>query len=424
MFTVLAIEKNGKYKKDGNSIMKIDLQKKIRIIVMISVLLSLLPGIQAGEKDLPGQGENSYMLVENNVIHVENHIVAYRTSSDVLDTDHEGEYIAICDLDYKENLYLPDIFDEIYGIEIDDNNGIRVIYDVTEIGRRSVYFPVVFPSQADATVYDVQKGYTKDKVLTEVKGAELRAIPKQIWEESIAWKDQTYKVTFQRISSAYKSLIWSEGGPRADYCLTVENEEGNTVFRQTIINYPIAYEKVYWLTDFSGDEFPDIAFCTNHYAERVSWTSLHFMIWNTEAEMYEPKPLPVSSIEFPLWNEERSLVICFNNQTEEVTLDMFAFHNGDWELTGQLPADDASRFDEKSFWSIYNAENEIMYPESLGGWNWVETKVGKDTVRRYVKREALIRGENSFINAGKQPLNHKSNKDCFSVITVWKVNDS
>ena len=54
------------------------------------------------------------ILTDSSVIDLGNHIVAYRISSDMFDTDYDGEYIAIYDLTGNEILYLPDVYEEVY----------------------------------------------------------------------------------------------------------------------------------------------------------------------------------------------------------------------------------------------------------------------------------------------------------------------
>lgn len=50
-----------------------------------------------------------------------NHVVAYRTSSDKYGSSLEGEYLAIHDLTGNKILYLPDVYEEVYNMAIEEN---------------------------------------------------------------------------------------------------------------------------------------------------------------------------------------------------------------------------------------------------------------------------------------------------------------
>ena len=358
------------------------------------------------------------ILTDSSVIDLGNHIVAYRISSDMFDTDYDGEYIAIYDLTGNEMLYLPDIYEEVYEMAIEENESIFISYKGMENDSiREICIPVQFPSQMNMG-YEVYK--KEEKILIEAQGnieADIAAFPKLIWKENAVWEGRGYEITFERTSPAYKSLIIEAGGLFADYCLTVKDGENNIVSEQIIINYPIHYEEVYWFTDFSGDGFPDIAFCTDYQSQRNSWVDLEFMIWNTETEEYEPKPLPVDWITRPAWNETQSSVILFNNENEYITLGMYSFLDGDWELVGEIIPSETDvdeygliltygwkeifyengevveensvdtalwHYDEESIWCKRNKENSALYPDIE--WETIEVMIGEDTTHKYVLR--------------------------------------
>lgn len=364
------------------------------------------------------------ILTDSNVIDLGNHITAYRTSSDIIDTNYKGAYLAIHDLGGGEILYLPDVYQEVYEIKIEDKEEVFISYSDTENNSiQSVHIPIRFPAQVN-NEYEI---YTlQEKILTEVRNninACTDALPRLIWKENINREGKTYEITFERTSPAYKPLISEIGGFFADYCLTVKDEEDNILTEQSMINYPVDYEEVYWFTDFSGDDFPDIVFCTDYAPPKNGYAHLEFMIWNAQTEEYEAKPLPVRRIDMPLWNETLSSVIFFYGGEERVTLGMYSFRNGKWELVRELlPVYDENDvdeygnalcngqkevfyengevveensvmteendtplwFDEESIWCKYNKENLGLYPDS--DWERTEVIIGEDGTYKYVRR--------------------------------------
>ena len=83
------------------------------------------------------------ILTDSSVIDLGNHIVAYRISSDMFDTDYDGEYIAIYDLTDNEILYLPDIYEEVYEMAIEENESIFISYKGMENDSiREIRIPV------------------------------------------------------------------------------------------------------------------------------------------------------------------------------------------------------------------------------------------------------------------------------------------
>ena len=397
-----------------------------KYLVIAAVIVCLFFNVLILSDDSAEKAENKEIktetqeniLTDNSVIDLGNHIVAYRISSDMFDTDYDGEYIAIYDLTDNEMLYLPDIYEEVYDMAIEENESIFISYKSMENDSiRDIRIPVQFPSQMNMG-YEVYK--KEKKILIEAQKnieTDIAAFPKLIWKESAVWEGRGYEITFERTSPAYKSLIIESGGLFADYCLTVKDEEDNIVSEQIIINYPIHYEEVYWFTDFSGDGFPDIAFCTDYQTPKTSWADLEFMIWNAETEAYESKPLPVDWITRPVWNETKSSVILLNNRNEYITLEMYSFLDGDWELVGELipsetdvdeygliltygwkeifyengeaveensinSIDTAIWYDEESIWCRDNKENEKLYPS--GEWEEIEVMIGESTTHKYV----------------------------------------
>ena len=368
------------------------------------------------------------ILTDGNVIDLGNHIIAYRASSDIIGISYQGEYLVIHDLINNKILYLPDVYEEVYDMAMEGNESIFISYSgAEENNAQEVHIPVQFPMQTN-TVYEIKAMNTK--LLTELKGdirACIEELPKLIWEESAVWEGRTYEIMFERISPVYLNPHSEAWGRFADYCLTVKDEKDNIVSEQIMINYAIDYEEVYWFNDFSGDGFPDIAFCTNYEDSRETYVHLEFMIWNAETEEYDAKPLPVRSIGKTTWNETRSSVILFHKGNEYVDMGMYSFRDGDWELVGELipiyegdyvdeyggvlcngwkevfyengeaveensiikeEKDTLPWFDEESIWSWYNRENSTLYPgHPSKEWETIEVMIGEDTIHKYVREQ-------------------------------------
>ena len=356
---------------------------KIRIGVMIFVLIWLGFYIEVGYDNLPKEDDENPILTENNIFDLGNHIIAYRTSSaERIISWVKGQYVVIYDLDKDcDNVFLlPDIYGEIYDIQMEETGSLYIRYgDSYKVNMHSVHIPVRFPEQTDYVI----DGSDYGKVLVEAQEdleENVSKLPALVWEEAVTWEGKAYHIMFERSSLAYIIESVQAGGLHADYYLSVKDEAGGIIYRQNIIGYPIAYEKMYWLTDFSGDGFPDIAFCTYNYLEKFRSTEVEFMIWNTETKVYEPKPLPRTWISSPSWNDERSSIICVNEK-EARTMDMFTFYNGDWVLTGQLlpiyEEDEKGHRVNKSFKEVFYkegkiSEENIIIPKTVGADIWYD----------------------------------------------------
>lgn len=404
------------------------LQKKICIGAIIVMLLCFY--IETGYDSLPVEEDKKPILTNDNIIDLGNHIIAYRTSSaKEINSWAEGNYIVICALDRDcENVFLfPDIYEEIYDLRMEGTDSIYISYGDTEKANMySVHIPMRFPSQMDYIVSKSDYGKIIVGAQEDIEES-VSKLPELVWDEKITWGGKEYNIMFERVSLVYSMEPKRKDGLCADYCLTVESGKDNIIFQQMIINYPVIYEMAYWLTDFSGDGFPDIAFCISHYVERSNWTEEVFMIWNMENAAYEPKPLPKTWISRPMWNDRYSSVICVNEE-EPRSLNMFTFYNGDWELTGQLlpvyeedengylvnrfykeifynngkvieeniiiPTTTGSDiwydilFDKEIFWSSYNEDNMVLYP-NIQGWEELEVTMDGINMEKYVKKSEI-----------------------------------
>lgn len=134
----------------------------------------------------------------------------------------------------------------------------------------------------------------------------------------------------------------------ADYRLSIRNEDGGLLSEQTVAHVPVCFEETYWIRDFSGDGFADIAFCMSC---RIDEDDRHrdvrntFFIWNTEMACFEESSLPLCSpsawepVGVPLWNEELSAVISFAGNDDmggNPVLEMYSFLDGEWQKVRRL----------------------------------------------------------------------------------------
>ena len=192
------------------------------VLLFIGICTGCTGGVQEAKEQETENKES--ILKDDNVIDLGNHIVAYRTSSDMMRTSYKGEYIAIYDLISSEILYLPDIYEEVYEMAMEGNESIFISYNGTEENNiQEVHIPVQFPKQTD-TVYAIKP--MNEKILTELKGditTCLEELPRLIWEENAVCEDRNYKIMFERTSPVYLDPYSESWGRYADYCLTVKD---------------------------------------------------------------------------------------------------------------------------------------------------------------------------------------------------------
>ena len=382
------------------------MDKKIRIGILIGLIIICLDVLILGNDSIDEAQSRRDMLADNSVIDLGNHIIAYRTSSDILDIDYTGSYLAIDDLDSGASLYLPDIYEDVYKMELEDDGSIFISFkDMIHTRIQAASIPVCFPSQ-DNPAYEITE--IQRKILTEAQGNIGKAaeeLPKLIWSEKVNCESVTYEITFERTSFAYKKLNGKEE-LFADYCLTFKDGEDNILAGQAMINYPIKYEEVYWVRDFSGDGFPDIALCTDN--SKTDGTDLEFMIFNAETKAYEAVRLPVSMAKMPVWNETQSSVILFDVWHESMTMGMYSFQNGEWELVDELQpvyeedTDTPLWLDKESIWARNNKENFPLYPEiySEGEWEIIEVTIAEDTIKKYARNQTTKANGGSIFSDG------------------------
>lgn len=168
--------------------------------------------------------------------------------------------------------------------------------------------------------------------------------PVLVWSESVSCGGASYQMRFDRISPLCDTAPDTAEMPsyHADYRLSLLGADGALVSEQIVAEFPVCFEEAYWIRDFSGDGFADIAFCTTYKSSNMMNT---FYIWNSENARYEAASLPLkdhASMETgPLWNEELSCVITFHDtdwDTAMPVLEMYSFVDGEWQMVRRLEA--------------------------------------------------------------------------------------
>ena len=269
----------------------------------------------------------------------------------------------------------------------------------------------------------------------ETDGAEAgseeleEGFPVLVWSETVICGENSCQITFERIGPLYDTSPETADTPsyHADYRLSLSDANGALLSELVIDEFPVRLEEVYWIRDFSGDGFADVAFCTVY---RNSHMMNVFYIWNAENSRYEAASLPLpddAEMEMgPLWNEELSCVITFHGwdgDTAMPVLEMYSFLDGEWQRVRRLEAiasDERRNMDwleysgkrrelsyengevigEKivesnydagtiwyrpdSVWSCYYEGNVCLYPDKRY-WEGIETSVDGFLVKKYVR---------------------------------------
>lgn len=292
-------------------------------------------------------------------------------------------YIAIRDLDSDSVWYLPDVYGRIIEMaEEPAGVSLRYIPDGSE-EIEEVRIPLYSPEWEEGKGIDIYPLCPREKVIIgawQELDAGTEALPRKVWEESFRMEGETYTVLFERVSPVYDPG-YETGEIDADYRLTVRDGEENILSRQTVFHYPVAFEEVHWLIDFSGDGFSDIAFCTDIYrGSGGAWSVLDILIWNAEAGCYEEKRIDgLGSLH--LWNPDMSsLVVCADeNDIGYWAKEMYAWVEGEWQRIGRFER----VYSETEF---YEMPGRGMFPYSdgyrelvcLGGEPVEEKRIEKD----------------------------------------------
>lgn len=424
------------------------------VCVCVSVLLTRRYDLErAGNQDV----EQEDMDIENDtadffsgdsVIDLGNHVVAYRISVDEEILSRFGsvgsfsgsDYIAICPIPFNEIYrtdtciqYLPDVYGNIMEMRVEDSGELYIRYaDAGSDQEKEVWIPIYLPSREEKTIdltEDFHSGLSR-RIASGQEGLKAgeEGFRRTVWTERFQAGGQSYEVVFDRVSPIYglMSEVYAEF---ADYVLSVKDATGSVISQQRFINFPVQYEEVHYMVDFSGDGFMDIAFCTYMYLMKNSSSDVVTLIWNSETKTYERKDFPLnrenwsvgrSMYAFQTWDEELSAVFGWVGEDEydNVVLERYSFVNGCWRRVGKVePLYDENELGEMGE-LICIGYHELLYSESgelleeneikdgfwldeESEWNWrrrrpeniklypagmtiVETEIGGIVVHKYV----------------------------------------
>lgn len=383
----------------------------------------------------------------NHMIDIGNHVVAYRIPADEkMRSAFDGmysyrfsgsDYIAICQvpLDRVYNTqasiqYLPDDYGNIMEMRMEESGELYIRYAEGEnSGEEEVWIPIYLPLQAKEMVIDVNSDMPPERrIAPDQEGLKAgeQGFTRTVWTECFLAEGHSYEVVFERVSPIY-DLSTILFGVYADYVLSVKDETGDVISQQRLINFPIEYEEVHYMIDFSGDGFLDIAFCTYMYLGRNSSSDVITLIWDSETKTYEEKGFPPNRdnwdvwhvlYAFQTWNEEFSAISGSVGSDEygHMVLERYSFVNGSWRRVGKMePLYDENEhgetgepiclgyhevlydknrevikengieggiwLDEESVWSWKHPGNIKLYPE---GMERMEVDIGGIVVTKYV----------------------------------------
>ena len=307
------------------------MKKKIKFFPLI-ILICCLVGCnhKNNERD---REYSDCLFMENNVIDLGNYLVAYAVSGKNTHwAKEENNYIVIQNLITGDNIYIPNDFGKIFDINVTDDSGIKIIYSNRNT-IEEISIPIHF-ADIDDNMWEVDA--ESEKIILNVR-AEYNLLPEVIWSETIE-NEEKYDMTFERTSLLYSNVYPEISGERADYRLTVRDKNGNMIWEQKIINYPVLYEEVHWIKDISGDGYPDIILCTDYISQPSANTRLNFWVWNAKNRIYEMKSLPDAYVMMPIWNESLSTLMYFQEGFNPYVIDMkmFTLAEEEWELYAEI----------------------------------------------------------------------------------------
>lgn len=385
----------------------------------------------------------------DSTIDLGNHVVAYRISADEKILSRFGsvgsfsgsDYIAVCPIPINEIgragtciQYLPDVYGNIMEMRVENFGELYIRYaDAGSDQEKEVWIPIYLPSQEenmmDVTDYEhMLPGRRIESGQEGLKAGEA-GFRRTVWTERFQAGGQSYEVVFDRVSPIY-DLLTDVYGEFADYDLSVKDETGNVISQQQLINFPVKYEEVHYMVDFSGDGFMDIAFCTYMFSGRNSSSYVTTLIWDSESKTYERKGFPLnwenwcvgrSVCAFQTWNEELSVLsgLVGEDEYDYIVMERYSFVDGCWRRVGKVePLYDENELgemgepicigyhellydekgelieeneveggiwlDEESVWSWHFPENIKLYPE---GMTTMEEDIGGIVVYKYVAED-------------------------------------
>lgn len=326
------------------------------------------------------------VFADGSVIDLGEHIVSYCVplEGEAAREYKETEYFVIQDLDEGDTLYLPNDFGEILDINITDNSQIYIKY-ADNGAEGEITIPIRFTNRGKVAeeIFSIPE---KEKM---IYGTHLKEPlqPVEVWNESIMIGEKKCRITFERTSPPYYAIYSVIGSKLADYLLTIRDEEGNVLWEQSIINYPIQYEEVYWIKDISNDGFLDIIFCIGYESMPHPYASLCFLVWNEEEEKYELKDDPYYHMAGPVWDEEMSVLMFYKEGFNHWAYDweIYAFDEGDWQLCVKAVMDSVNKdipffedyYQEEMYYKrldyyikeIYYEDGEVVEENIVDSWD-------------------------------------------------------
>ncbi len=365
--------------------------------------------------------EDTEILNDDIVLDLGNHkvayIVKYRALADV--SGHEL-HIVIEDLELQKELYIPYDSYLIRKLEIVDDSFIEIeCLDYGEPKTKRWKIPHGFFSEKGSHF-----GYSS--LLLNSRNVDETVVNEKVLEKEIRVSGNRHTLIWERISQSYCNCNSIYEEKLADYRLTLLNQKGEVVCRQTVGGYPIKYEEVCWIQDVSGDRNEDIIFCT--YWENNVLTELVFLEWSDEEKTFHYSSLN-KTLRRPQWNVKQQALMFWQDSSYpyayEVDMAMYKLQRGEWEIYAELLAEfsevvprrldeeiyeekfyielethlrevfyqngkiiqngvvDTDWFDETSIWYRDNPDNINLFPET--GWEYISVVLSTgEKVRKYV----------------------------------------
>lgn len=373
------------------------LKRGIEIVFVISILLLILHLGQMPEyingytnekiliKEHEDQRECRAILIDENTIDLGNHIVAYLISGKA-PGGLKGKWIVICDVEKGNSFFIPNDFSEITNISLSDPSNLYVK------GRGDMddcYKEISVPLFWTDKYCDYVEIYSyKQKTILD-STIEAEKLPECIWEEAFLIGSESYKLTFDKISLVY-GMDSEVYGEFANYQLILKDKKDNIIYQQIFIGLPINYENVHWFIDISNDGVPDIILCTDYDGySPPCYTRLFFLIWNSEKFTYERAPLRLPfgvGLGSPVWNQELSSIMFFDDDEEKLSKYMYSFMEGNWELVRQITSE---KWENGRIYEVYYEDGEriekeiILSPGEEMPWHdrsnvWCKDNVGNE----------------------------------------------
>lgn len=364
---------------------------------------------------------NDDIVLDFTVLDLGNHKVAYIVKDGFLDDVSGYElHIAIEDLELKKELYIPYDSYLIRKLEIVDDSFIEIecLNDGEPETKRWKIPHGFFEDRASYFDYD--------SLLLTSKEVDEMVVNEKVLEKEIRVNGNRHTLIWERVSHSYCNYNSIYEEKLADYRLTLLNQKGEVVCRQTVGGYPIKYEEVCWIQDVSGDRNEDIIFCT--YWENNVLTELVFLEWSDEEKTFHYSSLN-KTLRRPQWNVKQQALMFWQDSSYpyayEVDMAMYKLQRGEWEIYAELLAEfsevvprrldeeiyeekfyielethlrevfyqngkiiqngvvDTDWFDETSIWYRDNPDNINLFPET--GWEYISVVLSTgEKVRKYV----------------------------------------